>query len=70
MNWTAPLGFALFLAGAAIGLAQLWVRPFSPETFAKLMITVGVLLAVDIAWNLVLRERRDTARIRDKNRLE
>jgi hypothetical protein len=70
MNWTVPVGFALFLLGAAIGLAQLWLELWSPETFVKLMITMGVLLAVDIAWNVVARERRDSARTRDTSKLE
>src|SRR5271166_6637199 len=41
MNWTVPTGFALFLIDAAIGLAQLWFRPWDPEMFLKLIITVG-----------------------------
>ena len=69
MNWTVAAAFALFLLGAAVGLAQLWLHLWEPETFVKLMITVGVLLAIVLAWNLVVRERRDSARIRDKNRL-
>ena len=59
MNWTVPTGFALFLIGAAIGLAQLWFRPWDPETCLKLIITVGVLLAIVFAWNLVVREKRE-----------
>jgi hypothetical protein len=70
VSWTAAAGFALVLIGAALGLAQLWLRPWDPETFAKLMITVGVLLAIDIAWGLVQRERRDTAKTRDRKRLD
>jgi hypothetical protein len=69
MSWTVPTAFALFIVGAAVGLAQLWLHPWAPDTFVKLMITVGVLLAIVLAWNLVVRERRDSARIRDKNRL-
>ena len=69
MNWTVPTGFALFLLGAAIGLGQLWLGLWSPDTFMKIMITVGVLFAVVLAWNLVVRERRDNARTRDRSRL-
>ena len=69
MNWALGAAFGLFLAGAAAALAQLWLRVWDPETFAKLMITAAVLLAVVIAWGLLQRERRDTARLRDKNRL-
>lgn len=70
MNWTLPTSFALFLIGAAALLAQLWLRVWAPETFVKVMITLGVLLAVVIAWHLVQRERKDSARTRDLNKLE
>jgi len=70
MNWAVPTGLALFLIGAVIGLAQLWLRPWEPETFVKLMITVGVLLAIVIVWNLVIREKRDSAKIRDTKKLD
>ena len=70
MNWTIPTGFALFLIGAAIGLAQLWLRLWAPDTFVKLMITVGVLLAIVIVANLVIREKRDSAKIRDTKKLD
>ena len=70
MNWTIPAGFGLFLLGAAAFLAQLWLRLWDPETFAKVMITIGVLFAVVIAWSLVQRERRDSARLRDKSKLQ
>ena len=70
MNWAVPTGLALFLIGAVIGLAQLWLRLWEPETFVKLMITVGVLLAIVIVWNLVLREKRDSAKIRGSKKLD
>ena len=69
MNWTVPTAFALFLLGAAIGLGQLWLPLWAPDTFMKIMITVGILFAVVIAWNLVLRERRDNAKTHDRSRL-
>jgi membrane protein implicated in regulation of membrane protease activity len=69
MNWTVPTGFGLFLAGAAAGLAQLWLRLWDPETFVKLMITLSVLLALVLAWNLVVRERRDSEKIRDRSKI-
>jgi hypothetical protein len=69
MNWTVPTGFGLFLIGAVIGLAQLWLRLWEPEAFVKLMITVGVLLAIVIVWNLVVREKRESAKIRDSKNL-
>jgi hypothetical protein len=70
MNWTVSTGFGLVLAGAAVGLSQLWFRLWAPETFMKLIITLGVLLAVVLAWNLAARERRDSERLRQRGRLE
>ncbi len=70
MNWTVTAGFGLFLLGAAAALAQLWLRLWDPETFVKVMITIGLLFGVVIAWNLVQREKRDSARLRDKNKLQ
>jgi hypothetical protein len=69
MNWTLGAAFGLFLAGAAAALAQLWLQVWDPETFAKLMITDGVIFAVVVAWGVIQREKRETARLRDKNRL-
>jgi len=70
MNWAVPVGFALFLVGAALGLAQLWLCLWAPETFFKLMTTVGVLLMIVLAWNLVLRETRDAAKLRNRRELD
>ena len=70
MSWTLAASFGLFVAGAAAGLAQLWLRLWDPETFVKLMITDGVLIAVVVAWRLLQREWRDTERLRDRSRLD
>ncbi len=69
MNGIVGAAFALFLAGAAAALAQLWLRVWDPETFIKLMITDGVLLVVALVWAMIQGERRETARLRDRNRL-
>jgi hypothetical protein len=66
MGWTVPAAFGLSLAASAIGLAQLWLRLWEAETFGKLMVTAGVLLAVTLAWGLVLRERREMDAARGK----
>ena len=64
------LGFALFAAGAAAALAQLWLQVWSPETFIKLMATDAVLLAVVAVATFILRERRETERLRSRNTLD
>jgi hypothetical protein len=63
-------GFAVFLVGAALFLAQLWFEPWRPETFAKLIVTDGVVLAIVIAGAFVMRERRDTRRLHDRKDLD
>ena len=70
MNWTIPTAFGLFLVGAAAVLTQLWLQPWSPDTFVRVMITLGILLAVVVAWHLVVRERRDTAETRKLDKLD
>jgi hypothetical protein len=70
MSWTVPLAFGLFLLGAVAVLAQLWLQVWTPDTFVRVMITLGVLLAVVVAWHLVARERRDTARTRKLDKLD
>ena len=70
MSAAVAAGFALFLAGAALFLAQLWFEPWSPETFVKLMATDGVLLAITVVGAFVIRERRATERLRSRKDLD
>jgi uncharacterized membrane protein len=66
-----PIAFAfgLFLIGIALGLAQLWGQVFAPETFLKLAITDGALFVVVVAWMVIVRERRESERLRKDRRL-
>ena len=64
------VGFALFVIGAAAALAQLWLQVWPPETFIKLMATDGVLLALVVAATFLLRERRETERLRNRKQLD
>jgi len=70
MDWTFPLGFALFLVGAALMLTQLWLCFWDPQTFLRLTATVGVLLAIVVAWNFVSREARDASKLRGGRELD
>ena len=69
MSAAGAVAFALFLAGIALGLAQLWGQVFAPETFLKLAITDGALFVVVVAWMVIARERRDSERLRKDRRL-
>ncbi len=64
------VGFALFVAGAVAGLAQMWLQLWPPETFFKLMATDGVLFALAVAATFVVRERRETKQLRNRKRLD
>lgn len=70
MSAPVAVAFALFLVGVALGLAQLWGQVLAPETFLKLAITDGALIVVILAWMVVVRERRDSERLRKDRRLD
>jgi uncharacterized membrane protein YcjF (UPF0283 family) len=70
MSPAVVVGFALFLVGTGLFLAQLWLQPWSPETFLKLIVTDGIALAITIAFAFVLRERRETERLRNRRDLD
>ena len=63
-------GFALFLIGAGLFLAQLWARPWSPETFLKLIATDGIVLAIVVIGGFLLRERGASERLRNRRDLD
>ncbi len=69
MSPPIALAFGLFLIGIALGLAQLWGQVFAPETFLKLAITDGALFVVVVAWMVIVRERRESERLRKDRRL-
>jgi hypothetical protein len=64
------IGFVVFLVGAALFLAQLWLQPWSPETFLKLIVTDGVALAIVVIGGFALRERRESERLRNRQDLD
>jgi hypothetical protein len=64
------IGFVVFLVGAGLFLAQLWLQPWSPETFLKLIVTDGVALAIVVIGGFALRERRETERLRNRQDLD
>jgi hypothetical protein len=70
MNAAGVVAFALFLIGAALFLAQLWLQPWSPDTFLKLAATDGVLLGVAVVVAFLARERRESERLRNRRELD
>lgn len=49
----------LFVLAVLLGLAQLWLAPWSPEVFIKLEMSVGALLLVAGVVLFVVKEYRD-----------
>jgi hypothetical protein len=70
MNAAGIVAFALFLAGAALFLAQLWLQVWPPETFFKLVATDGVLFAVAVVVAFLARERRESERLSNRRELD
>ena len=70
MNAAGFVAFALFLAGAALFLAQLWLQVWLPETFLKLAATDGVLFVVAVVVAFLARERRESERLRNNRELD
>ncbi len=69
MKTQIAIAFALFLAGVLLGLTQLWFAVFPPDVFVKLAITIGALLAIVVVWAFLVREWRETSRLRNDKRL-
>jgi hypothetical protein len=70
MNAAGLVAFALFLAGAALFLAQLWLQPWSPDAFLKLAATDGVLFLVALVVAFLVRERGESERLRNRRELD
>ena len=70
MKKTVLICLGLFLLGAATFLLQLWFTPWSAETFSKLMVTDGVLLAVAILIAFLIKEHQDDGKVTKKHELD
>jgi uncharacterized membrane protein YcjF (UPF0283 family) len=70
MTVSLAAAFALFVLGAAMFLAEIWFQVWSTDTFFKLMATDGVLLAIAVVTAFVIRERRESQRLRDRKGLD
>jgi len=62
--------FLLFLAGVVLGLAQLWLKLWDPQTFCKIIITDGALFAVSLVWVFLVRDNKESAKINKGNSLD
>ena len=60
----------LVVLGIAAGLLQLWFVPWAPETFVKIEMTLGGLLAIVVVLWFVVREHRQDKATRSGDRLD
>jgi hypothetical protein len=67
MRRSAKISLGLFLVGALIGLAQLWLSLWSAEIFMKIVVTLGVLLVVSLVFSFVAKENEESKRLKDGN---
>ncbi|BCM24545.1 hypothetical protein [Methyloradius palustris] len=56
MKSSILLGAGLFVLSIVLGLAQIWVTPWSAEIFAKIELTLGAFLVIDIVLIYVIKE--------------
>ena len=59
-----------FITGAVLMLLQMWFQALAPETFAKVMITLGIVFVVLLGITLVRREYLQEQRMRQSGHLE
>jgi hypothetical protein len=64
------IGIALFVVAVVIAVVQLWFRPWSPELFLKLELTVAAAFLIDIAICFVIREHNEDKANRSGGRLD
>ena len=70
MKTSSTICFALFLAGVAVFLAQLWFSLWGPDLFVKILLTDGILFLVAFVVNFLLRENRQSEKINNGSGLD
>jgi membrane protein implicated in regulation of membrane protease activity len=58
MKSSILLAAVLFVLSIVFGLIQIWVTPWSAEIFAKIELTLGAFLVMDIVLIYVIKEYR------------
>ncbi len=62
--------FLLFLLGVLAFLAQMWFDVWSADTFIKLLITDGALLAIVGVYAFLVSENRQTDKVNSGDKLD
>jgi len=56
MKLAVIIGVICVIAAAVVVLLQIWLTTFDPALFTKILVSLGVILAVDVIVALALRE--------------
>jgi uncharacterized membrane protein len=70
MSASLVAGTILVVLGIAAGLIQLWFAPWSAETFVKIEMTLGGLLAIVVVVWFAVREHKEDQATRSGDRLD
>ena len=60
----------LFVLGVFLFLAQVWFSPMTPETFWKLIFTIGVLLITALVITLVFKDYLSEKKMKEKGYID
>ena len=69
MRLGAKISTGLFVLGGVIFLLQLWFSLWSAAMFAKILITIAVLLILSLVLTFLFKEAEDSARLKNDNDL-
>jgi hypothetical protein len=64
MKLDTMICLGLFVLAMSLGIAQLWFAPLRPDTFIKVELTLGIILATVLVVSFVRREYKEDRRIR------
>ncbi|HSH97014.1 MAG: hypothetical protein ACAH07_01795 [Methylophilaceae bacterium] len=70
MKSSILLAAVLFVLSIVFGLIQIWVTPWSAEIFAKIQLTLGAFLVMDIVLIYVIKEYKAYKAINQADQLD
>jgi len=70
MKSSILLATGLFILSIILGIAQIWFTPWAAEIFAKIEITLGALLVINIVLLYVIKEYKAYKAINQSENLD
>ena len=70
MKLSTVLCFLLFVGGVIVSLIQLWFQFWNADMFLKIIMTDGALLVVSFVLAFLIKENKESAKIRSGNSLD